>query len=270
MPYRRPRYCHLHVGRDLGVGAISLTVGSEHADFPLDNLIDNDAGTLFRFSASAASPTIVFDLGASFITGVSRIFIPGNHNITSILILDDDNAAMSSAATLNALDSVSSGSQIDFEFDTSTSTQRYIGVHLFGTKQYELSQIFLTKTVTTGVGPTLSGAVDEKRDNALRLDQPTGRTPTVQLGPQQRLITYDYEDTLIGADLATMEALISEVGMDKPFYVDPASFSATPGADQSAVRMKLDSMPRSRNTISVPMNGTRRKSYRLDLIESFD
>ena len=128
----------------------------------------------------------------------------------------------------------------------------------------------MTKIVEIGTGVALADSVDEKRDNVTRLQQPTGRLPTIQHGPQQRYIEYEYESPLSGADLTAMEALVAAVGMAYPFYVDPASFSTPPETDEPALAMKFAEMPSSSNSILVPMVGARSKTYRLQLIESLD
>ena len=278
MAYRVPRYSHVHAARDVGAAGISLDGDSAHADFPIDNLIDDRAGTIFKFSASVVNPNIEIDLGASFaadgLSGLSRLIIPRNHNIEEIGVFDDDAADFVGKTTLHATDSsVVAGQQIDIEFDTANSTQRFIQLAIVGTAQFFLPQIFLTKIIfdsPTSPGPTLQRSPDGKRANFARQNQPTGQSPTVQLGPQQRLIEYDYENPLEGADLTAMEALVDSVGMDRPFYVDPASFSTPPETDEPVLWMKFEEMPSPNYSVLVPMSGTRSKNYTLRLIESLD
>jgi hypothetical protein len=52
--------------------------------------------------------------------------------------------------------------------------------------------------------------------------------------------------------------------------VDPASFSATPAADDPPIWMKFDDMPESRHTVLVPMSNAESKAFSLRLIESLD
>ena len=73
-----------------------------------------------------------------------------------------------------------------------------------------------------------------------------------------------------GADLTAMEALISDVQMHKPFFVDPASFSTPPETDEPALWMKFATPPRVRNEIGVPNLGVKSKHFQLSLIESLD
>ena len=124
--------------------------------------------------------------------------------------------------------------------------------------------------MTLTVGPVLADAVDEKRANVTRLIQSTGLSPTIQNGPQQRYLEYEYEFALETTDLTKIEALVDAVGMSVPFYVDPASFSTPPETDEPALAVKFVEMPSSRLSVQVPMVNTRAKTYTLRLIESLD
>ena len=271
MVYRAPRYSYLHAARDTGGAAYVTVSDTEDPDFTKDNLFDDRAGTLFKWSASVVDPTITVDLNSgSFPTGFDRVIVPPDHTITRLSVTEDDNSGFSTPTTLLA-DTTAPvpGEQIDLEFDI-PSTERYLRLNIIGTNTHRLPQLVFTRIETLTVGPVLADALDGYEDNVTRLDQPTGLTPTVQNGPRQRVIEYSYEFPLSGADLVTMEGLISTVGMRYPFWVDPASFSTPLGTDEPALWMKFDRMPESRNAINVPMSGTRSKTFRLSLIESLD
>lgn len=270
MAHRAPRFAHLHAARDVGASAITLLGGrTAHADFPVDNLIDGRAGTLFKFSQSYTNPWIVFDLGVNFVTGIDRLIIPADNNVNHIIVGDDDNVGMTSySQRFNA--PVTAGTQHDATFGGGPTTQRYVGIRFTGTYQYYLPQIFLTTTVTLSAGPNLENSIDSKKSNVTRSPQPTGLLPTVQHGPDQRVIEYVYDSPLEGADLTKMEALVDYVGLRRSFYVDPTSFSSPPEDDEPALAMKFTADPPSRNSILVPESGERSKTYRLPMIESVD
>ncbi len=273
MPYRAPRYSHLHAARDVGAGAISLNGDTALAGFPIDNLIDDRQGTIMKLTTAVASMDIDIDLGPNFVTGLSRLIIPPNHNIDSVTVIDDDAADFVGANTLHATDTgPSPGVLIDIDpFDTGNSTQRFIRITLgSGTKQYFLPQIFLTKVVTLVVGPNLRRAIDQQSANFARQIQPQGLSPTVQLGPQQRRLAYLYEAPIQDADLTALEALIASVGMSRPFYLDPASFSATPSVDDPPISAKFETMPDAIYAVDVASTGTRQKAFALSIIESID
>lgn len=273
MPYRAPRYSHLHAAQDVGVAAIDLDGDTALSGFPIDNLVDDRQGTIMKLDTAVAGLNIDIDLGVGFVTGINRLLIPPNHNIDAITIVDDDNAGFATPATLHALDTgPTPGALIDIDpFDTGASTQRFIRITLgTGSKQYFLPQIFLTKVVTLVVGPNLRRAIDQQVDNFARQIQPSGLSPTVQLGPQQRVVEYLYEAPIEGADLTAMEALIKAVGVVRPFYLDPASFSATPAVDDPAQFSKFVTMPDGIFAVDVASIGTRQKAFALSIIESID
>jgi hypothetical protein len=253
------------------VGASAITLShSAHADFPIDNLIDDRAGTLFKFAATQEDPYIGIDLGSGFVTGLVRLIIPANHNIEKVQVYQDDDAGFPSPYSLSALHTATPGTQIDLSLSEPTSA-RHILVRFWNTSttQHFLSQLVLTKIETLTVGPDLANSADGYRANVTRLIQNTGLMPSILHGPQQRVMEYSYAP-IEGDDLTAMEALIATVGMDKPFWVDPASFSATPAADDPPIWMKFDDMPESRHTVLVPMSNAESKAFSLRLIESLD
>jgi len=268
MAYRAPRFCWVHAARTVGASAITVS-DTAHADYPKANLVDDRASTLFKWSASVTDPTIDINLGANYDTGINRLIIPYNHNIEQLSIQEADNASFTLATTLlAATTSPVAGEQIDLTF--ADSTERYIRITIVGSDQYYLPQLVLTKVVTLTVGPDLSRSVDGYRSNTTRLEQNTGISPTVQHGPDQRVLEYIYEFGLSGDDLTNMEAMIAGVGMRKPLWVDPASFSATPATDDPPLWMKFDTPPQSLLFVNVASTGVKAKTYRLQLIESLD
>jgi hypothetical protein len=266
MAYRAPRYSYIHAARDVGADAITVS-HTAHADFPVDNLVDDRASTLFKWSTSVATPTIDIDLGDGFVTGLDRLIIPANHNITNLRMWED---TASNYATKTALDvgtTITPGTLA--AIDLTATTKRYLRIAISGTLQFQLPQIVFTEIKTLTVGPDLANSADGYRANVTRLNQNTGLLPSILHGPQQRVMEYDYAP-IEGTDLTAMEALIATVGMSKPFFVDPASFSATPAADDPPIWMKFDDMPESRHTVLVPMSNAESKAFSLRLIESLD
>ena len=268
MAYRAPRYSYVHAAREAGVSAIDLDGDSAHADFPIDNLIDDRASTLFRFSGVVTDPNIDIDLGTE--TGINRLIIPANHNISSIKVWQDGDVNFGTPWVCHNTDtSITPGVLYDSgEFDNLTQSQQHIRIDITGTLQFQIPQIILTKIKTLTVGPTLADSVDAKRDNVTRIVQNTGIHATIKHGPQQRYINYTYEYPLSSTDLATLEAMIDAVGMERPFWVDPASFSETPDTDDPPIWMLFREMPEPRLSVLVPMAGQESKTFQLELIES--
>jgi hypothetical protein len=273
MAYRAPRYSYHHAARDRGAGNVTIS-DTEVAAFPQENMADDRAGTVFLWTGTPTNPTVDIDLGeAPFETGYNRLILPPSHNVERLTVEQADNEDFdSNLETLHAdnTDPVAETLYDSGEFDTQASDRRYIRITFTGSSAQWLSQLVLTKINTLTVGPTLADAPDGKIDNVTTLIQNTGRRPSIQHGPQQRVLEYPYEYALSGDDLTTMEALIAAVGMAVPFFVDPASFSTPPETDEPALWMKFSGMPESRLAVDVPMNATRSKTFRLSLIESLD
>lgn len=262
---------HLHTMRNRPAGAISPSDSGAANDFPVDNLIDDRASTLFKWASSETDPSLILDLGnAPFQEGIDRLIIPANHNIDSIKIVQDTLSGFGSPTTLHDTDtSITPGVLYDSgTFDGQASDEQWLRIEIVGTKVFQIPQLYLTTTYTPVRGPNLQDSTDENRDNVLRIVQPTGQSPTVQLGPQQRIIVYDYESPLDGADLVAMEAFIDAVGLAQPFFIDPAVF--TPFSDEPPLLVKLEAMPTVRNSILVPASGARSKTFSFSLIESVD
>ncbi len=267
MAYRAPRFSHLHAGRDIGAAAITSSHTLE-TDFPKDNLIDDRGGTLCQFDASNVH-WFQFDLGASFVTGIDRLIIPANHNTALVRVQQDSDPGFGTSDNLTGNLAQVPGTLIDMEF-ASPNTKRYIRVRLNDTAQHFVSQIHLTQMVTLGAGPDISEAPDQMKPNVTRINQSTGQSPTVQNGPNQRVLEYGFPRGLSGADLTKMEAFVNAVGMTYPFYVDPASFSSPPEDDEPVLWMKFSDQPKSANAVDIPFTEARTKTYHLSMIESVD
>ena len=272
MAYRAPRFCHVHAARQRGWVQLSFDGDSVDADFPRYHLVDDRANTRFKFSGAPTDPNIDLDLGATPITGINRLIIPPDHFFETLKIWGDSDSNFGSPDVLHATDtSVTAGQQIDLEFDTAASTERYIRLDITGgPANFYCTQLYYTEIMTLDVGPDLSDSPDGYKANVTRIEQNTGQSPTILHGPQQRVLEYDYPAGLEGTDLTKMEAFIAAVGMDKPFYVDPHSFSDTPATDDPPIKMKFSEMPESRLFVNVASTGVERKTFNLKLIESLD
>jgi len=273
MAYRAPRYSYHHAGRDAGPITIS---DSAAALYPLDNLTDDRNGTVFMFDGVVTDPTLIMDLTGSFVAedhvGFNRVIIPANHSILTIKVDQaDDLLFTQNVELLHDTDISPTPSTLydSGEFDTAASTRRFIRFTFVGTSVFFMAQLILTKIKELTVGPDLENSPDGYRANVTRLLQNDGQSPTILHGPQQRVIEYSYAP-VEGADLAILEELIAIAGMDKPFYIDPASFSTPPETDEPPLIVKFDEMPDSRHTILVPKTGVASKAFVLRMIESVD
>jgi hypothetical protein len=276
MAYRAPRFSYLHPLRDLGPGAITLNGGTADTEHGVEFMCDDRDSTFFQYSGAVDTPFIEIDLGTEYYNNaVDRIILGGAGSVATFYVQEDDNDSFASPTDL--LGSVGSpvtpngGTNLvkAVELETAQS-ERYIRLAIVGNGQWAISQLVFTNLETLTVGPNITDSPDGYRANVTRLEQPSGSSPTVQNGPQQRIITYNYENPLTGTDLTKMEALIADVGMTRPFWLDPHSFSATPDDDDRPLFVKFNDMPRTRNSILVPMVGEESKVFSLDLIEALD
>ena len=274
MAYRGLRFSHLHAFRDVGAAAVGYEPSDSGAepDFPADNLIDDRNGTLFQLDTVNGQPGVWVDLGANFVTGIDRLIIPANHDWEKLTVIESDGQNLD-PVTRFLVDiagiTVTAGTLIDIEFDLA-STERYLLLTSVGGTAHICSQLIYTKIVTLSVDPKLAGATDEKHANFTQLDQSTGRSPRVQHGPDQRVFRFEWDTPIPSADVVKMEALIADVGMQHPFYIDPPSYSTPPETDEPVLCVKFVRMPRSLVSVAVPKSGTLQKTYSWDLIECID
>ena len=272
MSFRAPRFSYKHAFRDVPVGNTILGTGSADADFPLANAFDDRATLKFALS-SAGALELETDLGSDFATSgldaFDRIIIAAGHNIDETMTVQQDTTStFPSVTNLLVLSSPVAGAQIDVGLVI--SSEQFIRIKVGNAlTAWELHEAFITNTMTLTRGPDLRSAVDETRHNFTRLVQPAGASPTIENGSAQRYMELEYRD-IQGADLTAMEAFVAWVGMDKSFYVDPVSFSATPATDDPPILMKFDQPVRVTNELTVPTTGVDSKHYRLFLIESLD
>ncbi len=268
MAFRAPRFSHAHAFRERGIANLSLGTGAADSDFPLDNLIDDRAGLLFKLSATGA---LELECDAGALVGFDRIIIPAGHNIDEECLVEEDTANTFPTPTVLATFTPTTGVLIDEAI--TASTEQFLRLRIVNTTvAWEMSEVVLTTIVTLTAGPELENSTDEKEYNFTRLSYPSGVSPTIQHGAPQRSIQLEYPELgqQTASDLTKMEALIDDVDMNKPFWVDPASFSTPPETDEPVLWMKFARAPRSSNTILVPASGTRSKSFSLELIESLD
>lgn len=272
MAYRAPLYSYHHALRDRGYGNVTH-YGTLADGYPIYNLYDNRNTTTCAFGTVYTDPWVQVDLGGTFDTGYNRLIIPANHNIATVKVEQADDAAFTTnVETLHATDTgPTAGYAYDSgTFDTQASDRRYIRVTFIGTSVYYMTQLVLTKMVSLSVGPDLASSTDRYVANTRQIVQPSGNVLSVQHGPHQRVLEYTYNYALTGTDLTALEGLITYVGLERPFFVSPASFSATPDVDDPPLMVRFSEMPQQKLSVAVPMNGSRAKIISLSMIEAVD
>ncbi len=219
MAWRAPRYNVLHAGRDAGVAALAVSPAAA-TDFPVDNLIDDRAGSLFKFTSSGADSTIDIDRGAAGLEAVDRLIIPAGHNFTGTYDLEaDDNSGFSSpTALVTAATWAAAGAQHDISF--TANTEQFLRIKWLATAQWEVPQIVWTRKRTPVVGPN-SIFLDRLEDSTLDFSKPSGVIASLQLGPDRRRFQYQYR-FIESADELVFDAIWLDTKTLNPFWLDPA------------------------------------------------
>ncbi|MCK5641027.1 MAG: hypothetical protein KAJ19_09530, partial [Gammaproteobacteria bacterium] len=266
MSYRDIQVYFSHFARD-AAGIAGLTVSYDvEAAFPLDNLIDDRQTTKMKFDSAESDHWIDIDMGAGFDGLIDTIIIPAGHSLDGIdldLLGDTTHAPTTSRASFTP-----SGDGIIKETVSDEDTVfRYWRLEFDTLGAHELHGVILTFKKTFTVGFDMPGADDSPVNSFQRFEQPSGITPTLNLGLPRRKMTQDFKHALAGTDLATMEEWIA-IGMHRPAYIDPPSFSATPDVDDPATLFYFATDPRRAWGTAVPNTETEKKFFTLDLIES--
>lgn len=219
MTWRNPQYSFVHAARTAGAAAIS-TVPGVAAGFPVDNLIDDRAGSLFKFTSSGADSKIIVNRGAGSLDPIDRLLIPAGHNITgTINLLADDSAGFPDPTTLLSGEAVATG-LIDETF--ALNSQQFVKINFNADGQWQIPQLILTEKRTTDRGPDpLPGWSDQLIDNTLLFPKSSGVVAALELGVDRRRIEYDYR-VLETADELVFAELWTECATARPFFLDPA------------------------------------------------
>ncbi len=257
MAWRAPRYCFLHAARDAGVSAISeQNIWSTSG--PSDFLIDDRAGSLAVFNASAADHYVQIDRGAAGLEIINRLYIPSGHNFAGAdirLRSATDTGITASVTTMLATVAAPAGA---LDFDLSPSTQRYVRLDWPNdTGTWELGELILTRKRTTTDGPK-PGWRDFIHHNRIEFEKESGATATLALGADRRVLELDYN----GTNDSLFAEMMTAVGTFKPLLIDP------PYDDEAVVWMKFSDDLRITEATEVPATQTvRYADYRLRLLE---
>lgn len=268
MSFRNIRIFYKHYPRDeAGISGITSN-NTVETDFPLENLIDDRQTTKMKFASVEADHFIDIDMGASFTGLTDRLMIPAGHSLDGIAcVLRGDTFTPPTTSRRNF---TPSGSGIIKEVVSDSETTKRHWRLEFGSGAHEIHGLILTLVKSFNVGFNMPDAEEGFIDNFRRLQQPSGISPTIQTGARQRIMDFPFERALETTDLATMEDWIATVGMHRPFYVDPPSFSAIPNTDDPSILCKFRESPVSRWGVAVPNTETEKKKFTLRLIESLD
>jgi hypothetical protein len=256
MAWRNPQFAYLHAARDVGVASITpdgAFTGSSKA-----YLIDDRPSVQFTWDGpAAANHTIDIDLGANWVTGLDRLYIP-NHDITSNWTLTEDTTSdFATDPQVRGAGVCSAG--VDFDGPIGTPTEdRYLRIKFISSGAWSMGQLWISTTVTTTAGPE-QGWTDELIPNVIQF--PSG--DAIQTDSDQQLFEFRYPvaGAAAAADKTNLEALIAAVSTYRPFLLDP------PYDTESVKLVKMNERARVRINTLVPASGTPTADIRLSMLE---
>jgi hypothetical protein len=219
-----------------------------------------------KFAASDNDHYIQVNRGSGSEPAITRLFIPSGHNFsatTDIQLRGDSTDDMSgSPITLIAYDG--SGADVgtgDIDITFTSNQSQYVRLDWPPAQagQWELPELWLTDTVTLtdGVVPDWT---DEYVYSAITLEKGSGESPVIETGAPRRFFEFTYQ-RLGATDTAALEALITAVGISKPFLFDP------PYDDEAALVVRLARPPRTTWDHPVPTAGIKTKRFDLQMIQ---
>lgn len=239
------------------------------ADAPFDFLIDDRTTTLFRFTDAETDHALYFDMGASFTGKIDTLIIPAGHNLDGVDI--DVKADATTLPTTSRGSWTQSGNGVIKETLTDSGTSfRYWTIEFNTEGVHTLSQVIFALQKTFSSLNKVRDEDDFPQHAFTRFEQPSGITPTIQNGIPRRVINNVFEHALSGTNLATANNWINDVGMHRPFWMDPQSTSATPDADDPVTPFKFVNDPRRRWGPGAPARGVDRKIFDFNMIQSVD
>ena len=265
MAWRAPRYAYLHAARDAGVSAITA-VNTFSTTQPEDHLIDDRAGSLTTFTASASDHGIDVDRGAAGLEAIDRLWIPSGHNWSGwdVRVMTSATGAFAGEET-EVLDPDVAGQAVGsgaIDLALTSSTDRYIRLDWPNevTINPQLGELVLTRTRTLIRGIE-QGWQDELQSNTEFQDLNTGGQAALVKGADQRSFRWRYRAVSDAADLSVFDELAA-LGMTAPLLIDP------PFDDESSIWCRLQRQVRRVQDPAVPASSDARQSQiDLELLE---
>lgn len=256
MAWRNFRLAFLHALREAGASAIS-TANAVATTQPVERLFDGRHGVNFAFDSSESDHDIVVDRGASP-EAIDRMVIPAGHNLDgATLVLEGDTTSGFSTPTSLVSEAVAEG-LIDIDF--SSNSEQYVRLSFTGTGQWELPELWLTRTRTMAAGPEPIWG-DELRHNALYFSKAGGEDAAVELSASRRAFSFDLR-SLPAADDSLIQELIAAVGVSRPFLLDP------PFDDEPVRKMRIDFDVRATFDNPIPAsNNLKARRYPLTVVD---
>ena len=240
-----PRIYYLHEGRRIGAAAVS-SVPAAAAGFPVDGLIDDRLGTLFKFTSSGAGSYVQFDRGAAARPPADALILPAGHDVTGTLTVqtDDDVAFLSPTTRVSAVTVTSQTLPQVFAYSGS-DTERYTRVIFDATGTWELPQLVITELNSLTDGPDPGNWVDTFEDATQAFSLRSGGVATLSLGPLRRRFEFDFRFQT--TDEALWLAAFADVTTALVFWFLP------PWSDEVVLPVRFEVAPARRLDVSSPV-----------------
>ena len=238
------------------------------ADAPLARLIDDRQTTLMQFSTAETDHHIDIDMGAGFTGQPDTIIIPAGHSLDGIVTgLWADTFTPPTTFRTGATPSGDGVIKIEF---TPGGPWRYWRVTFATLGAHALGGIILATKKTFTSFNKVRDEDDFLQHSYTELARPSGVAPRVQNGIPRRVLNPVFEHALSGANLVTANSWVDDVGMHRPFWMDPQSTSATPDVDDPVLQFKFVNDPRRRWGAGGASRGVDRKTFDFRMIQSVD
>jgi len=268
MGYRNPRFSWLHALADAGYTNVSYN-GSLAANSEEHYLFDYRVSSLFIWSSAATDRWIKLDRTAAGLEIIDRMVIPAGHNLDGAAFkLQHSTTGAYGGEETDALDTSFSGTGVQ-SFDTFSgggSTNRYWRLIISTSGAWEIPQLYLTRTRTTGStgrGPD-PGWSQRPRSVGVRRQLPTRSVGSI-FSPNRLAVSLTH-NKLEGAELTLFEDLFEGVGVNLlPFWYDPMDDTKDP-----RYMMIVGNEPRALQQRVAPKTYGEAHQFGFDMLEQID
>lgn len=261
MAWRVPRFGVRHSLRDLGAAAVSEQNAIATGDY--EAFMFDERREVMSFATAETDHYVQVNMGADYATdNVDRIVVPVGHNFNGydFRIRQSTLSDMSSPDQLLLEEPHSGTGQIDEDLDMA-STKRFIRIDWI-TDNFapDIPELWLTKTLAPGESAAVPWG-DQRVYNVETFITPSGDRGDLQLGASQRVFELEYPYIDVAADIAMLDQLVDDVGMELAFLFDP------PFDDESVLICRMARPPERRFVHQVPAGGSKAYTYRFSIIE---
>ena len=231
MAWRSPRFGILHAARDAGAAGVT-GANAFSTTQTKDHLLDDRAGTLTTFAATASDHYIQVDRGAAGLEAIDRLWIPLGHNFSGwdVQLASSTTGAFAGEETqrINHATTYTVGgagglsvpaTQLDFTFTSSDDRYWRMDWPNEVTINPALGELLLTRTRSTVRGPE-PGWSDNIEANVQTTALASGVRPVLVNGADNASYAFNYRAVDDVTDQAIFDLLVT-TGLNNPILLDP-------------------------------------------------